>query len=109
MVEAFFFHEERHFINARSGEVIDDSFRFHVAEHADFLFHFRGQFLHGSADNDIGLDTDRAEFFDAVLCRFRFQFACRLDVGNEGDVDIGDVISVGQVFSDLADGFEERE
>ena len=40
MVETFLFHKKRHFINAVRRQVIDDGFRFHIAKHADFLFHF---------------------------------------------------------------------
>ena len=62
----------------------------------------------GAADQDLRLETDLAQLGDALLRRLGLQFARRLDVGHERDVNVDDVLRAD--FEDeLADGFEERQ
>ena len=107
-VHAFFRQEERHFIDAVQGLVFDDGIFIDVAEQGQFFFHFIRQGAFRTADDDVRLDTDAAQFLDAVLGRFGLQFASSADVRHEGDVDVQDVIAADFLL-DLADGFQERQ
>lgn len=60
----------------------------------------------GAADDDIGLDTDGAELLDAVLGGFGLQLPGGLYVGDQGDMDIEDIIPA-DVDLHLADGLQE--
>ena len=61
----------------------------------------------GAAEQDVGLDTDRAQIAHAVLRRFRLQFACRADVRHQCQVNVERVLAA-DVQTELADRFEER-
>ena len=67
VTETFFFEEHRDFVDAVGGEVLDYALFFDVAEECEFLLHFFGELHFGAADEDVGLDSYREEFLDAVL------------------------------------------
>ena len=73
-----------------------------VAVDADFAFDVVVDFLVGAAEDGVGLDADAAEFADAVLGGFGFEFAGGGDEGQESEVDVADVVSADFV-SHLAD------
>ena len=62
----------------------------------------------GAANQDLRLETDLAQFGDALLGRLGFQFARRLNVRDERDVHVDDVLRAD--FEDeLPDRFEKRQ
>ena len=107
-VHAFFRQEQRNFIDAVQGLVFDDGIFVDIAEQGQLIFHFIGQGPFRTADDDIRLDTDAAQFFYAVLGRLGLQFTGSSDIRNEGDVNVQDVVAA-DFFLDLADSFQERQ
>ncbi len=81
-VELLFGEDERDFIDAGDVGGGDDGIFIDVAEEGDFGFEIFGERALGAADQDVGLDTDGAEFFDGVLGWLRFEF---LGGGDPGD------------------------
>jgi hypothetical protein len=61
----------------------DDGIRIHIAEHGDFGFDVGGEHAVGPAQENVGLDTDAAQFLDTVLGRFCFNLPGRADVGHK--------------------------
>ena len=61
-----------------------------------------------AADQDIGLDTDGAQFLHAVLGRLGLQLLRRGDPRHQGHVD-EDAVAAALLVAHLADGFEERQ
>src|SRR5206468_164719 len=61
-----------------------------------------------TADDDIRMDTDASQLDHRVLRRLRLQLACRLDVRDEGDMDVHNVLRP-DLAAELADRLEERE
>ena len=108
-VQSFFLEQERHFVNALGGKVVNDCIRFHVAEEGDFPFHIVRQFFHCAAYDNVRLNADGAQFLDGVLGGLGFQFICRFDIGHQGDMDIEHIVPVRYVLLYLADGFQEGQ
>ena len=107
-VEAFFLQHQRHLINGLDGAVLDHRFLVNIAEQGDFFAHVGGNLVLGPADDDVRLNPDAAQLFDAVLGRFRFQFAGGGDIRNQGDMDIEGVV-LADFLAHLADRLEERQ
>ena len=61
-----------------------------------------------AAKQNLRLQTDLAQFRDALLGRFRFQFAGRLDVRNERDVHVHDILRA-DFENELPDRFQKRQ
>ena len=62
----------------------------------------------GAAQQDVGLDADRAQLLDRMLGRLGLQLAGRRDVGHQRQVD-EDGVAARQVVAELADRLEERQ
>ena len=67
-----------------------------------------GQKTFGAAEQDIGLDTDGAQFLHAVLRGLGFEFLRRVDPGHQRHVHENAVLAA-DFMPDLADGFEKRQ
>ena len=102
------FHDQGHFVHVADGGHGEDGFGFHVAEEGELFLDAAGNFGVAAADEGVGLDADAAQFFYAVLGGFGFQFFGGGDVGQEGEVDVEDVVSPHGV-AHLSDGFEEGQ
>ena len=61
----------------------------------------------GAADQDVGLDTDLPQLADRMLRRLGLQFAGRLQVGHQRQVDVQAVL-LADVERELADGLQKR-
>jgi hypothetical protein len=62
----------------------------------------------GAAKDDVGADTDLAQFGDALLRGFGLELLRGLDVGDEGGVDVEDV-AMADFVPELADGLQEGQ
>ena len=80
----------------------------HVAEHRDLFPHILVDGVLGAAENHVGGDPDFTQLRDALLGRFGLQLFGRLDVGDEGRVDEGDILMADLVL-ELAQGLEEGQ
>ncbi len=67
-----------------------------------------GQKTLRAAEQDIGLDTDGAQFFHAVLRGFGLQFLRGVDPRHQRHVH-EDAVLPAHFMAHLADGFEERQ
>ena len=87
---------------------LDHRFCFDITEERNLVLHLFRQRRAGAADQDVRLDSDFAQFDDAVLCRFRFHLAPGSDVGYQRDVNVHHAV-VPDVFFELTYRFEERQ
>ena len=62
----------------------------------------------GAAQQDVGLDADRAQVADAVLRRLGLQLAGGADERHQRQVDVERVLAA-DVLPQLADGLDERQ
>ena len=86
----------------------DDRTLFDVGEQRDLAPLALLELDFAAADQDIGLDTDRAQLLDAVLGRLGLGLAGGLDVGHQRQVH--EQRAVGTHFAaQLTDGFQERQ
>jgi len=108
LVDFFGGEDERNFIDRIYVFSGDHGFRRYVAEERDFVLHFIGQKALRAAEQDIGLDTDGAQFFDAVLGWLGFEFLRGADPGDERHMN-EDAVFATDFVTHLTDGFEERQ
>ena len=87
---------------------LDDSTFAHVAEQAELAPLFLRNRPVGAAQQDIGLDADRAQFLDGMLGWFGLQFARARDEGQQRQVNVDGVLA-RKVVLDLTDRLEKRQ
>ena len=66
------FQHQRHIIDVIGRFQRDHRARLHVAEQRDLVDHILADRIIGARDDHLRLDTDAAQFADAVLGRFGF-------------------------------------
>ena len=107
-VEPLAGEDERHLVDARDVLRGDDGFLVDVAEERDLPLDVLVEEPIGAAEQDVGLDADRAQVADAVLRRLGLQLAGGADERHQRQVDVERVLAA-DVLPELADGFEERQ
>jgi hypothetical protein len=80
----------------------------HVAEQRDLAALRLGDRPVGAAQQDVGLDADRAQLLHRVLGRLGLELAGRGDERQQRQVDI-EARAAAEVLAELADGLEERQ
>src|ERR1019366_4559720 len=98
----------RHGIHALDVAGGDHGVHVHVAEEGDLLLHLLRDEALAAAQQNIGLDTEGAEFLHAVLRGLGLELLRRRDPRHQGHVDeqgVGAPLFVAH----LADGFQERQ
>ncbi len=85
----------------------DDRFLVDVAEERDLPLDVLIEEAVGAAEQDVGLDADRAQVADAVLRRLGLELAGGADERHQRQVDVERVLAA-DVLAQLADRFEER-
>ena len=99
---------ERDFVDRRDVLGGDDRFLVDVAEQRDLALDVGIEEAIGPAEQDVGLNADRAQVADAVLGRLGLQLAGRADERHEREVDVQRVVAA-DVLAELADRFEKRQ
>ena len=107
-VEPFGGEDERHLVDARDVLRRDDGFLVDVAEERDLLLDVLVEEAVRAAEQDVGLDADRAQVADAVLRRLGLQLAGGADERHQRQVDVERVLAP-DVLAQLADRLEERQ
>ena len=107
-IEALLVVGERHIVDRGDIERLNDGGRPYVAEQRDLAALVFGNFPVGAAQQNVGLDTDRAQLLDRVLGRFGLQFTGGRDERQQGQVQV-DAIATWQVVAELADRLQERQ
>ena len=107
-VEPFGGEHQRHFVDA--GDVLRGDHRFFVdvAEERDLALDVLVEEAIGPAEQDVGLNADRAQVAHAVLRRLGLQLAGRADERHEREVDVERVLAA-DVLAQLADRLDERQ
>ena len=107
-IEPFGGQDERHLVDA--GDVLggDHGFLVDVAEQRDLALDVLIEESVGPAEQDVRLDTDRAQVAHAVLRRLGLQLAGGADERHQRQVDVERVVAA-DVLAQLADGLEERQ
>ena len=107
LVEPLGLQHERHFVDRVDVLRGDDRFFGDVAEERDLALDVGVEEPVGAAEQDVGLDADRAQVADAVLRRLGLQLAGRADERHQRQVDVERVLAA-DVEAELADRLEER-
>ena len=87
IIETFGAEHERNFVNALDIFCGDDGAFRNVAEQGDLALHLGRQKPIRTAQQNVGLNSDFEQFFDAVLCRFGLQFTGGRNVRNQGEMN----------------------
>src|SRR5436190_87245 len=107
-VEPFLGEHRRHLVDARHVPGGDDRLGVDVAEERDLSLDVVVEVAVGAAEEDIGLDADRAQVAHAVLRRLGLQLAGGADERHQRQVDVERVVAA-DVLAQLADRFHERQ
>src|SRR5437667_10776905 len=70
LVETLLVKKQRDLVNARHVATLDDSAKLDVAEERDLTLYLLGQSTLGSADENVGLNSDFHQLPNGVLRRF---------------------------------------
>ena len=108
LVHAFGGERHRHLVDRLHVARGHHGFHVHVAEQRDLLLHVLRDEALGAAEQNIGLDTDGAQFLDAVLGGLGLQFLRGGDPRHQRHVH-EDAVAAPLFVAHLADGFEERQ
>ena len=106
-IEALGRQHQRHLVDARDVLRRDDGLFVDVAEERDLSLDVLIEEAIGPAEQDVGLDADRAQVADAVLRRLGLQLAGGADERHQRQVDVERVLAA-DVLAQLADRLEER-
>ena len=106
-VEPLLTEDQRDLVDAR--HVLGSDYRVlvHVAEQGDLAANLRRQETIGAAQQDVGLNADRAQIAHAVLGRLRLELARRPDERHQREMDV-EGVRPADVLPELPDGLEER-
>ena len=107
-VEPFAVICQRHVIDGRDVERLNDGLGADVAEQRDLLALADRNIAIGTAEQNVGLDADRAQLLDRMLRRLGLQLARGRNVGHQRQVD-EDRRAARKLVTELADRFEERQ
>ena len=107
-VEAGLVIGHRHAIDRVEIERGDHALGRHIAEQPDLAALVVRDRMAGAAQQDVGLDADGAQLLDRMLGRLGLQFAGRLDIGHQRQMDEGG-LAARQIVVQLADRLEERQ
>jgi hypothetical protein len=108
VVQTALVEQERHLVNARCVDRIDDRLERHVAEQADLApFRVVDRSIRTHHDR-VGMDPTAAKLGDAVLGRLGLQLLARPDVWDQGDVDVGGCTRP-EVVAELPNRLQKRE
>ena len=107
-IEPFVRQDERHLVDARHVLGGDDRLLVDVAEERDLPLDVLVEVSIRPAQQDVGLDADRAQVADAVLRRLGLELARGADERHECQVDVERVLAA-DVLAQLADGLDERQ
>ena len=107
LVHALFGKHQRNLVDRMHIFGGDDRFRTSTSQNsAIFSFISCGRGAFGAAQQNIGLNTDGAQFFDAVLRRLGFQFLRGGDPGHQRQMNEQRVLAAF-LMAHLADGFDK--
>ncbi|MNZ85368.1 hypothetical protein D3C78_1041570 [compost metagenome] len=99
---------KRNLIKAVRIAALYNRVRINVTEQSDLRLHVIRQFMFRTAHDDVWLNTDTAQFFYAMLSRFRFHFACSFNIWNKRNMNVHNILTT-DVALNLTDGFQKRQ
>ena len=100
--------DQRHFVDGRHVLGGNDGLFGDVAEQRDLALDVGIEEAVGAAEQNVGLNADRAQVAHAVLRRLGLELAGSADERHQREVNVEGVIAP-DVLSELADRFEERQ
>ena len=107
-VQPFLGEKKRDFVDIVDVLGGDDGFEGDVREQRDFALDIRRQGPVRPAEQDIGLDADRPELFDAVLGGLGLELPGGADIGHESEMDKEHVLR-SELEPHLAGRLEKRQ
>ena len=108
LVKAFLIELERNFVNIVHIHRRKHGVLIHIAEQGNLAAQFFRNALLTAAQNNIGLDTDREQLFNAVLGGLGFVLARAAQVGNQREVNVEAVVTA-KLRLELANGLKEGQ
>src|SRR5512135_591243 len=108
VVQAVLLELKRDFIDALDVNRLDNRVFTDITEERDLLFDVLGKGLLRPAQQDFGLDTDLAQFSDAVLRWLGLDLLSRSDIRDQRQMDIHG-IGGAQFLFQLADRLQKRQ
>ncbi len=99
---------EGDFINLFEIQRLDDARFPHIAKQRDLALFLGRDRPFAATQQNIGLNSNRAQFLDRMLGRFRLHLARALDEGQQGQMDI-DRLAGLELIAQLADRFEKGQ
>ena len=107
-VQALLVEHQRHVIDRLYCTRLEYGPWRHITEQGDFLLEVRAKCLAGAADQHVGLDTDLAQCFNAVLCGLGLELSAGAEIRYQCNMDIQHVVAA-QVEAELTDCFQKRQ
>ena len=107
LVEPFLVKHQRHFVNPLNILRRDDGIFGDVTKMGDLIFDFLVKNTIGATEQDIGLNPQTGQLFDAMLGRLGFELAAAGDIRHQSQVNIENILPA-QVPGHLAHRFQER-
>ena len=106
-IQALPHHVHRHFVDAGQVLALNHSLHIDVAKVRHLAAYIIVQVMLRSQHQHLRLDAEALQLLDASLRRFRLQFACCSQIGNEGQMYVQRPLAA-QFPSQLANGFQKR-
>ena len=108
LVKALLIKLEGHFINVVYVHRREHGVLVHIAEQGDLAAQLFGDALLAAAEDDVRLNADGEQLFDAVLGGLGLVLTRRAQVGHQGEVDVQAIVAA-QLRTQLADGLQKRQ
>ena len=108
VVEALVVQQHRDLVDVVCVDAGDDRTLLDVREQRDLAALLGRDRVHAAAQQDVGLDADRAQLLHRVLRRLGLYLAGTRDVGHQRQVHVQHVVAP-ELDAELANGFQERQ
>ncbi len=108
LIQAFFVKNQRHFVDPLDVFRGDNGIFRDITKMGDLVLNFFVEQTVGAAEQDVGLDSQSGQLFDAVLGRLGFELAAAGDVRHQGQMNVENVFAA-PIPCDLAHGLEKRQ
>ena len=105
--QTFVLQHHGHFVQGRCRHVLDNVFFPYITEHADLPLHILRNLQLCPADYHVGLNADRQQFLDGVLCGLGFQFIGAGNIRHQCHVNVHGIASA-HFGDELTNRFQKR-
>ena len=108
IVEPFLMQQHRNLVDVVGIDTGNHRTLFDIREQCDLAPLIVGNAMLCATQQNVGLNTDGAQFLDGVLCRLGLDLAGARDVGHQRQVHVDHVVAP-KFDTHLPNGFQERQ